>query len=68
MSRWRVNIEGRIYEGRYRTAADAVFGAMRTDQYALDNQQYDDLAIHVAKLPVVGREKHRSTTGCKRVL
>lgn len=67
MSRWRINIEGRIYEGTYRSAADAVFGAMRTDQYALDNQQYDDLAIHVAKLPPVKGEKRRSTTGCKRI-
>ena len=49
MGLFKVNIDGRKYEGKYRTAADAVFGLMRRDQYAVG--EFTDMVIHIMLVP-----------------
>jgi len=34
---WRINIDGRVYEGNYKSKPDAVFGAMLKDSYRVQD-------------------------------
>lgn len=56
-----------VFEGNYRSVADAAFGALRKDE--VDLGRWDDPVEEVTvKVQLIDRKSRRSTSGCKRVL
>lgn len=66
MPRYRVNVNGTIFEDRWDDMAGAAMGAMRRFRFQVDHRDYDEMAVLITRLvPPPGM---RDSTPCRKRL